>query len=289
MAKYALFLGCTIPYRFPFMESAARRLMDHLGIEYDDIQEFSCCPDPVGVHSIHSKTWLALAARNLAVAEQKGYDTILTLCNGCFETLKVANHELQDPEVRKVINDINKEVNREYNGTLKVKHLHQVLFDDIGVDNLLKKITNPVDFKVATHTGCHLLRPAEILQVDDPEFPAELDALAEVAGVKSVSYLRKNVCCGAGIRGLNDTNSYSIAREKLNNMKKAGAQALIVECPTCFGQFDSGQRVIKTQLGDDIGLPVIYLAELLCLTMGISVDDGLKLHAIKIKNLLSPA
>ncbi|MHA2297885.1 MAG: CoB--CoM heterodisulfide reductase iron-sulfur subunit B family protein [Candidatus Hodarchaeales archaeon] len=289
MVKYALFLGCTIPMRFPFMESASRRLMDYLGVEYDDVPEFTCCPDPVGIQSIHKKTWLALAARNLAIAEQNGFDTILTLCNGCFETLKVANHELiEEPEVLKIVNDINKVVNREYNGTVKVKHFHEVLYDDIGVKRLREKITTPIDFKIATHTGCHLLRPHEILKVDDPEFPTELDQLAEVTGVKSVHYLQKNMCCGAGIRGCDDgADSYAIAHQKLKNMKKAGAQALIVECPTCLGQFDAGQRVIKKQYGEDFELPVIYLSELLAVAMGIDVSDGLKLHAIKTKSVLT--
>ncbi|MFW9994530.1 MAG: CoB--CoM heterodisulfide reductase iron-sulfur subunit B family protein [Candidatus Odinarchaeota archaeon] len=288
MVKYALFLGCTIPYRFPFMESAARRLMDHLGIEYEDVAEFTCCPDPVGIQSIHKKTWLAVAARNLAIAEQKGFDTVLTLCNGCFETLKVANHELEEPKVRKIINDINKTVGREYNGTIRVKHLHEVLYDDIGIKTLSEKITNPLDFTVATHTGCHLLRPSEILQVDDPEFPTELDQLAEVTGVKSVHYLQKNMCCGAGIRGCDEdgADSYSIAYEKLKNMAKAGAQALVLECPTCLGQFDAGQRVINKQHNDEINLPVIYLAELLAIAMGLDVADGLKLHATKTKSIL---
>ncbi|MFW9991436.1 MAG: CoB--CoM heterodisulfide reductase iron-sulfur subunit B family protein [Candidatus Odinarchaeota archaeon] len=285
MTRVALFLGCTIPYRFPFMESAARRVMEHLGIEYGDIPEFSCCPDPVGIQSIHKKTWLALAARNLALAEQQGYEIVMTLCNGCFESLKVANHELQDPKIREDVNEINKTVDRQYNATVKVKHFHEFLFDDIGVKRLREKVTNPLNFKIATHSGCHMLRPYEILQVDDPEFPTELDQLAEVTGVESVPYLRKNACCGAGIRGLDEKDSFSMTHTKIKNMKKAGAQALVLECPTCLGQFDAGQRVIKKIHGDDFDLPVIYLPELFAIAMGIDVSDGLKLHAVKVKDL----
>jgi heterodisulfide reductase subunit B len=248
-----------------------------------------CCPDPTGIQSIHKKTWLALAARNLAITEQKGFDAILTLCNGCFETLKIANHELQDEKILKTINDINKAVNGEYNGNVTVKHVHQVLYDEIGLKKLKEQVINPQDFKVATHTGCHLLRPHKILQIDDPDFPTELDTLVELTGVKSVPYRRKNACCGAGIRGLDEMSSYAITREKLTQMKGAGAQALVIECPTCFAQFDAGQRVIKTRYGEDYRLPVIYLPELLDIALGIDVGDELKLHSITPTPLDTPA
>ena len=72
MSKYAFFLGCVMPMRYPGIESSTRVVMKELGVELVDIDEFSCCPAPGVTRSLHSDTWLSLAAHNL-VAGQVGH------------------------------------------------------------------------------------------------------------------------------------------------------------------------------------------------------------------------
>ena len=91
--KYSLFPGCTIQNRIPFLEKSARLVFEKLGVDLKNQSKFGCCPDPVGVQSVDRQAWLTLGARNLAIAE-KSKTHILSLCNGCSETLKVVNYEM---------------------------------------------------------------------------------------------------------------------------------------------------------------------------------------------------
>ena len=100
--KYALFLGCAIPIKYPGFEAATRRVCERLGIKLVDMP-FACCPPPTSLKMVHHDSWLALAALNLCRAEEAGLD-LLTLCSGCVNTLKEANHTLKksDSKRRKI-------------------------------------------------------------------------------------------------------------------------------------------------------------------------------------------
>jgi heterodisulfide reductase subunit B len=285
MAKYAFFAGCTIPYRVPFIESALRKVLPEFGIEMEDLP-FACCPDPGGVQSFESVTWHTLAARNLCLAEEQNLD-IITACSGCFETLKIVNTNLKnDGDLKKKVNEHLKEIGKEFKGTIKVRHFADVLYTDVGIDKIAQKVTNPLTgLKFATHTGCHFLKPPEILQMDNPERPIKLDELVEALGAKTVNYLNKLACCGAGTRSTDQDTAISMAHEKIVGAELAGASGLVTICPTCYIQFDVGQRLMAKQY-EKTSLPVFVYPELLGLAMGMDLSDGFKMHTIKVKDIL---
>ena len=89
--EFKMFQGCVIGNRLPFIEASARKVFDKLGINTSDAA-FACCPDPVGFNGTDHQSWLAMGARNLTIAESEGKN-IISLCNGCFQTLKLVNEE----------------------------------------------------------------------------------------------------------------------------------------------------------------------------------------------------
>ena len=102
--RFALFSGCTVAYKIPHLEAATRYVMAALDIDPVDLP-FSCCPDPSGVHAYSAELWYTLAARNLALAEKHSLD-IVTLCNGCYATLKHCRELLNsDSRLKKRINE----------------------------------------------------------------------------------------------------------------------------------------------------------------------------------------
>jgi heterodisulfide reductase subunit B len=280
--KYAFFPGCTMAYRLPFAEKSVRMIAPKFDIELVDLP-FTCCPEPNAIRAMSDDTWITFAARNIALAEQEGLN-ILTSCAGCLESLSLAKHELDtSKEKKEMVNGILKDVGLEYKGTSSIIHVHQLLFDEIGIETLSSKVTRPIPIKVVTHSGCHLLRPERILHVDDAEVPVKLDLLCEALGMEPLEYMDKTMCCGAGVRKTNSVTSYAVLREKLISMDMVEPQAIVVFCPTCFITFESGQRVVNRIFGTNFIFPVFYYTELLALAMGLP-DTNLLLdeHRVKI-------
>lgn len=287
MSSYALFLGCTIPARQPNYELSARKALDKLGIELVDLANMTCCCPPP-IQSIDMKTSLAVAAYNISLAEEADLD-LVTLCSGCFESLAMANTMLKEDEHLKAqINSILSKAGKEFSGSKEVKHFLQVLMEDIGLKRLKQSVSKPLSkLKVAPFYGCHALRPSELLKLDDPERPSLLENLIEALGAKSVEYRNKLKCCGGLLRGFSDDIALNLAREKLVNTTKAGADCIATLCPFCFVALDIGQMQIKAKLKETYDMPVLHYSELLALALGIDPSElSLRTHRIKTDKVL---
>ena len=271
-SKYLIFLGCAVPYRVSSYEISSRKVLNKLGMELVEMSEFNCCGLPLD--PVSHETMLILAARNLALAEQTGLN-ILTLCPGCAGTLKKVNKILkEDKALREQINGHLKESGLEFKGTVKTKHILQVLTDDVGLEKIREAVVNPLTMlKVAEHVGCHLLRPREIIDFDDPENPQTLKTLIEATGATCLDYTDETECCGAPSVGVSDKVALQIARHKLKNVKRVEAQALITICPFCHIMFDTNELRIERTFNETYGIPVLHYPQLLGLAMGMTPEE----------------
>jgi len=284
--EFKIFPGCTIGNRIPFIEASARKVFDILDIKTSDA-DFACCPDPVGFNAVDHESWLALGARNLTIAEGESKD-IVSLCNGCFQTLKAVNHELKhNSQVREKINSKLKLIKREFKGSINVKHFVEVLHD-IGAEKIKEHVTHDFSgLKVACHTGCHYNRPSEIMQTDDPMEPIKLRELVEATGASAVDYTEEMLCCGSGVGNAEEETSMQILSNKFKSAIGAGAEAFIVICPACFQQMDTNQKKAGIQSNNEFNIPILYLTELMALSFGVNPDDiGLKFHRSRPTELL---
>ncbi|TDA33531.1 MAG: CoB--CoM heterodisulfide reductase subunit B [Hadesarchaea archaeon] len=286
--EYAFYLGCITPNRYPGIEAATRKVFERLGIKLRDMEGASCCPAPGVVGSFDALTWLLLGARNLSIAEGMGLD-ILTVCNGCFDTLFEVNRVLrEDVGIREKVNEILASVGRKYSGTIGVHHFTEVL-RDYGLEGLKQRIKRTLDLRVAVHYGCHLLRPSEHKGIDDPLAPRLVDELVEVLGCKSVDYPSKLMCCGAGggVRSAFLKYSLEFTRRKLKELKEIGVDCIVDVCSFCHLQFDRGQKEIENLFGEILGIPVVHYSQLLGLAMGMSPSEsGMDAHAVSCESLL---
>ena len=288
MTSYALFLGCTIPARQPNYELSARKALAKLGIELVDLANMTCCAPPP-VQSIDLETSLAVAAYNICLAEEADLN-VVTLCSGCFESLVMTNAMLKaDEQLKTKINRILSQAGKEFLGSKEVKHYLQVLMDDVGLERLKQSVSKPLsNLKVAAFYGCHALRPSELLRLDDPERPRILENLIETLGAKSVEYRNKLKCCGGLLRGYSDDLALDLAREKLANTTKAGADCITTLCPFCFIALDLGQLQIKSRFNETFDMPVLHYSELLGLALGIDPKEmALETHKIKTDKLIN--
>lgn len=290
--KYALFLGCAIPIKYPGFEAATRLVCDRLGIDLVDLP-FSCCPPPTSLKLVHYDSWLALAARNLCLAEEQGLD-LMTLCSGCVNTLKEANHVLKQNEPRKrKVNKILEDHGHSYQGTINVTHILDVLYQDTLVETLIKEKVRDIPLRIGCHYGCHYFRPPKVMypeELSDAEsyVPVKMDHLLSIIGVEPMEYSRKFLCCGSPLGANVDQEAgYAITRQKLSLIQERNIQALSVICPSCFEQFDMGQIVLAKRTKERPKTPVFFLTQLIGLALGMSSKDvGLDVHRVKSRKLL---
>ena len=287
--RYAFFLGCSVPTRGLNYELSARKVAEKLGIELVDIPEFSCCGFPI--RSVSQKAGFTMAARNLALAEKHGLDKIMTLCSACTETLQEANHLFKhNPDFLAEINGELKKFGLEYKGTVEVKHIARVLWEDIGVEEIRKKVVFPLEgARFAAHYGCHYLKPSEIYDhFDDPENPTSLDDLIEATGAESVrQYPDKDKCCGGAILGVKEEVTIKIAGSKLKILKDHDIDALVLICPFCSVIYEGNQKKAEKEYETQFKIPVLYYPQILGLALGFEPDEvGFKLNRIKAKKLL---
>ena len=285
MMEFALFLGCTIPARLNQYESSSRAVLEKLGVGLADIREFNCCGYPL--RNIDFKVFLLSSARNLALAEKKNLN-VMALCKCCYGSLKKADFLMKEnASLRREVNSTLEKEGLKYDGRIEVKHLLSVLHKDVGLEAIKGKMaTTFKGLKIATHYGCHALRPSQVVGFDNPVAPTLFDQLVEATGAESIGWPMKLECCGAPLWGINDRLSMDLTLKKLTDGKKSGADYVCAACPYCHIQFDKVQKMILSQRNVNHPLPSILYTQLLGLTLGIDRKAlGLEMNEIPISGI----
>lgn len=285
MKEFALFLGCTIPARLNQYESSSRAVLEKLGVGLTDIREFNCCGYPL--RNVDFKVYLLSSARNLALAEKRNLN-VMTLCKCCYGSLKKAAYWMKEyPSLRKEMNATLEKEGLLYEGRIEIKHLLSVLHQDVGKEAIKGKMVKSFKgLRMATHYGCHALRPSKVVQFDNPIAPSLFDQLIEATGAESVDWAMKLECCGAPLWGTNDELSIDLTLKKLKDGKQSGAEYICSACPYCQIQFDKVQKMILSQRNVDHAIPSILYPQLLGLTMGIDREAlGIEMNEISIAGI----
>jgi heterodisulfide reductase subunit B len=276
-----------ISAKYPQFEASVRLTMQRLGVELVDVEGFTCCPDPIFYKSHDKLKWLTVAARNLSLAEDLGLDMI-TCCSGCTATLSETYHYLnKDEELRAKVNENLKKIGREYKGTTRVRHIVTVLRDDIGLEAVGNSVVRPLEnMRIGVHYGCHLLKPSDIMQVDDPDRPVILENLLREIGAEPMDHHEKVLCCGKAC--MDDQLPHRMLLEILTSVEKLDVHALCLICPTCFDEYDLGQIKLSRLFNKKFDIPIIYYFQLLGLAQGFTpAQMGLNYHKVKATAMLA--
>jgi heterodisulfide reductase subunit B len=286
--RYAFFMGCTVPARGRNYEISTRKVAAALGIELVDCDDFSCCGFPI--KGVAWDTFLLLAARNLALAEEKGLD-ICTVCSACTSVLTEVSHELRNSApLRLKVNEGLRPIGRECRGQASVKHIARVLLEDVGIEKIREKVVSPLaGFKIAVHYGCHYMKPSSIYEgFDEPEDPGTIDRLVRATGAEALPYDGKTDCCGGALLAVDQSIAFAMSRKKLENIRRAGADAITLVCPFCSVMLDDNQKAIAQTFAPDLKIPVLYYPQLLGMAMGISSKElGMNMNRVSVKELVS--
>ncbi|MEM3506974.1 MAG: heterodisulfide reductase-related iron-sulfur binding cluster [Candidatus Bathyarchaeia archaeon] len=280
--EYSLFLGCVIPSFQPYVESSTRKVSSKLKFKVHDIEGVTCCPAPEVIESIEEKLWYYIAGRNLALAEALKHD-LVTICNGCFETLTKANDILKkDAKMREKVNSILRNLNVEFKGIIESKNILEVLHDDIGLEKIKSKVVFPLkNINVAIQYGCRLYK------YEERNLTLKFYRLVQALGCNIVKYDSEKLCCGLPAMHGNKEFAYTQrSKRKVNDMLKAGADCAITLCPSCLNQLEMVQLELKEESITQ-SLPCLNLLELMALAFGFNPKEiGILYHRIKPMNLL---
>ncbi|MCI4343452.1 MAG: CoB--CoM heterodisulfide reductase iron-sulfur subunit B family protein [Thermoplasmata archaeon] len=278
--KLAYYPGCVAQESGKELDMATRWVAKALGIELVSFPSFSCCGSGF-LDEANEVLNIALNARNLAIAERAGLD-LLTICSTCQGMLTLANVRLGDPKVKARVDGALRPLGIEYRGTTKVKHLLQVLTEDIGLDAIRAKVTRPLDgLKVGAFYGCHLLRPADEMGWESAEEPHSFEDLLSVLGASPVYYRGRVMCCGFPIQFVKPETASKIAGKQIVDAKAHGAEAMATPCPLCHISLDGYQNQAAKAVGHSLDMPVLHLPQVVGLALGASAEElGLQRHLV---------
>ncbi len=181
--KYAFFPGCSLESTARSFDRSTRAVCRALGIALQEIPDWVCCGS-TPAHASSDSLAVALPALNLQKAQGLGLP-VMVACASCYARLRTANHRVcGDPEERRRAERM---TGRPYDGGVEVRHLLDVLVNQVGSDAIRAKVSRPLSgVRVASYYGCLLTRPPEVVAFDDAEHPACMDDLAAAAGAEGV-------------------------------------------------------------------------------------------------------
>ena len=266
--SYVFFPGCSLDGTAKDFHRSTLAVAAKLGLELPELQDWICC----GSTAAHSSDPLladALPAQNLFAACGQ---TVAVACAACYSRLKMANHHIVgDAAVRAKIARL---VGGDYDGLTPVRHLLEILCQDIGRARIAAAIRRPLaGLKVACYYGCLLSRPPEVTNFDDAENPTLMDQLLETAGATPIDWPHKTECCGASFSITDSSIVLQLSNQILSMAQAAGVDCIATACPLCQLNLDMRQKDIETRYERRYNLPVFYFTQLLGLAMGCRASE----------------
>ncbi len=301
MQRIAYYPGCALKERSSHLDVSARMAMEKLGIELDEIEQWTCCGavPPASEERIMN---LVAPVRILRKLRDAGESSMVTICDFCYNVLKRANFSMRNDEIKRrrvnaFLNDddpkreyIEQVVydQPEYSGEVKVLHLMEYLRDVVGYDSISEALSAPLEgLRVAPYYGCIMLRPREEIDLDSPENPSIIEGFISSIGAEPVKYPYRTECCGSYLSVSNPDVSMKICRRIITSALDRGADAMVVSCPLCFYNLETRQRAITEAWPEFTGIPVFYFTQLLALALGLPAEDlGFDRHSTDVASAL---
>lgn len=290
--RIGFFIGCNVAFNRPDLEFAVRFALPRLGVEVDDLEGQSCCPTWGTMPSIELIGWCALAARNLALAEKKGLD-LVTVCSTCYGSLTRARKIiLSDAKIKRKVDEILKEIGKEYQGKSKPRHIVYFLHRDVGPAKIEEAVKIKLHgLKIALQPGCLTLWPSRIYEEREADtfHPTALKELCEALGATAPYYSRLLDCCGmGGLRSIDLSKSLVLVERKLRAIKEEINPHLIVTgCSSCLLQFDMAQEFLLNRQRIHFKIPVLHYVQLLAVCLGADLEKVAAMARLKPHPVLS--
>lgn len=279
--EYSFYPGCSSERK----SSAANYMVSvdsmckKLDIKLNEIPDWNCCTASIGYAEGGELPRHVLNARNLAISEQvnKGQDVVAT-CAACWLGAKETKERLMhNSDLMAETNEALREagMNLQYKGEQEVRHMVEVLIEDLGYDELKKPMVKSLEgIKFAGYVGCQTNRPFGIAG-ESFENPKYLDKLVETVGGEALDrYDQKVTCCGGALAFSEPEKSQAQIKNIIESAYDHGADMIVTPCPVCQMNVEIYQGQINKRYGTKFDIPVTYYSQLMTVAYGGSAKDA---------------
>ena len=277
--KYGYYPGCSLEGISMEYDHSMRSLFAALDITVEDLSEWICC-GTLAAPSISRLLGVATPLWNVAQAKLEGFEQLVAPCSACVYHFK--NAEKQVNTNSKLMAEVESVLDLPLNDLPRTVHPLEILVNDGFEERIKSGVRNDLsDLKVVCYYGCHISRPAEVMQFDDPENPQSMDSLLNWVGVETLEWPCKVDCCGAHFSLIKPDIVVDLCAELIESALSVGADAIVVACPMCHANLDTRQDEIAAKVGHSISLPVLYFSQVMGYALGLEPQAlGLKRHII---------
>ncbi|OGT01119.1 MAG: heterodisulfide reductase [Gallionellales bacterium RIFCSPLOWO2_12_FULL_59_22] len=281
MAKknYAFYPGCSSQKGSSASNFATSIgvMCEKLGIQLNEIPDWNCCGASIGYGEGGLLPRLAISARNLALTEQHlpGQD-LVSGCPACWLSTRETAEKLHGSgSLMAETNEALKEVALNFKGTVKARHIVEVLIEDIGFAGMKAPVIKSLDgLKIAGYVGCQTNRPFGIAG-ESFENPQYLDKMIETVGAEAIGgYEQKVTCCGGALAFSEPDKSQKQIRDIVESAYDHGADMIVTPCQLCQANVEVYQSEINKKQGTKLAMPVVYYSQLMTVAYGGSAKDA---------------
>lgn len=271
--KYGYYPGCSLSDSAKPYDISTHAVAEALGLELEEIQDWNCC-GATEYFSISKLPAYALVARNLALAaKQGGLQQLTAPCSACYLNLRKTDHYMgKYPDLARKTNEALAAGGLAYEpGSLRVRHLLEVVVQDIGLEAIAEKVQKPLSgLRVAPYSGCLIVRPGfDNGTSDNPEYPVQLDMLLDTLGAEVIDFPMKAHCCGGHMTQISEDTAYELIRQILHNADEYEADAIVTICPMCQLNLDAYQPQVNRHFKTNYRIPVLHFTQMIGLAIGL--------------------
>ncbi len=281
MAKkqYAFYPGCSSQRKASASNylTSVESMCRTLDVQLTEIPDWNCCSASVGYCEGGELPRLALNARNFALSEKHlPGQTMVATCAACWLSARESKERLEhSPQLMKEANEALAEGGLQYQGQVQVKHMVEVLIEDLGYEELKRPVVKQLEgLKFASYIGCQTNRPFGI-DGESFENPVYLDRMVEAVGAEAIAdYEQKVSCCGGALAFSEPDKSQKQIRDIVESAYDQGADMIVTPCPLCQANVEVYQSEINRRQGTKLEMPVLYYSQLLTVAYGGSAKDA---------------
>ncbi|MFO7769713.1 MAG: CoB--CoM heterodisulfide reductase iron-sulfur subunit B family protein [bacterium] len=269
--RYGYYPGCSLTRSAEPYDDSTKAIAGPLGLEFDEVDDWNCCGATEYI-ALNKSAAYALVARNLALAADEGHTELVAPCSACYLNLRKADAYMgKHPELAESTNEALQAGGLHYEAdSLRVRHLLDVLWEDVGPEEIQGKVTRPLTgLKLAPYYGCLIVRPELNGGQHDPEHPSHMDRMLETLGANVLDFPMKTRCCGGHMTQISAPTAAEILRQILQNAEDYEADALVTICPMCQLNLDAYQGLVNRHFGTKFHIPVLYITQVIGLAMDI--------------------